>query len=200
MFKKFFKNRAKKKLTDKKYEYLFDEYDGDELVCFDCETTGLNPKVDDILSISAVIIKKNSIQFSKKLDLFVKPTQKISEESIKVHRLRHCDLDNGIDIDDAIEQFLEFAGPRPLVGYYLEFDVSMVNKYIGPKLNIKLPNEQIEVSALYFDKRMKQKPQLNIDLRFETIAKELDIPIFNRHNSLNDAIMTALMYIKLTKK
>ena len=34
----------KKNLKDQNYAYLFDEYEGDEYVCFDCETTGLNPK------------------------------------------------------------------------------------------------------------------------------------------------------------
>lgn len=49
----------KKNLKDDKYLYLFDKYEGDEYVCFDCETTGLNTKADDILSIGAVIIKDN---------------------------------------------------------------------------------------------------------------------------------------------
>jgi DNA polymerase-3 subunit epsilon len=66
----------KKNLTDPDYEYLFDEYAGDELVCFDCETTGLEPKVDDIISIGAVIIKDNKILSSKKFERFVKPKKR----------------------------------------------------------------------------------------------------------------------------
>ena len=63
----------KKKLTDPKYQYLFDKYEGDELVCFDCETTGLNPKIDDIISIGAVKIKGNNIDLQNKFERFVKP-------------------------------------------------------------------------------------------------------------------------------
>jgi DNA polymerase-3 subunit epsilon len=37
----------------------------------------------------------------------------------------------------------------------------------------------------------------NIDLRFDTIAGKLDIPILERHTALGDAITVALMYVRL---
>jgi DNA polymerase-3 subunit epsilon len=96
-----------------------------------------------------------------------------------------------------VREFLEFIGSRPLIGYYLEFDVEMINKYLEPLLGIKLPNKMIEVSELYFDKTISLIPQGNIDLRFDTILKDLKIPRMGQHNALNDAIMTAMIYIKL---
>ena len=197
MFNKIRQHFNKKRLKDIKYEYLFDTYNGDEYVCFDCETTGLNPKVDDIISIGAVIIKDNKILTSKKFNKFVKPKTKLQADSIKVHQIRECDLENGEDIDKVIYEFLDFIGNKKLVGYYLEFDVAMVNKYVKEKLGITLPNEQIEVSALYYDKVIKSTPNGNVDLRFDTIAQKLDIPLMSKHDAINDAIMTALMFLKL---
>lgn len=185
----------KSKLRDKRFEFLFDEVE--EWVCFDCETTGLNPKVDEIVSISALKIVGNRVDFSNRLDILVRPKQKINEESIKIHRLRNCDVDNGLEINEAIEQFLHFIGGRTLVGYYVEFDIAMVNKYIKPKIGVTLPNKSIEVSALYYDKLIRPKGHITIDLRFDTIAHALDIPTFAKHSSLNDALMSALMYMKL---
>lgn len=75
----------KKNLKDDKYSYLFDKYNGDEYVCFDCETTGLNPKNDEIISIGAIIIKGNTILHSKKFERFCKTEQSLDEESIKIH-------------------------------------------------------------------------------------------------------------------
>ena len=199
MFNKIKKHFNKKKLNDAKYEYLFDEYEGDELVCFDCETTGLNPKVDDIITIGAVIIKDNKILTSKSFERMVRPKKKLTGDSIKVHHIREIDLKDTMEIDDVIEEFIEFVGNRPLVGYYLEFDVAMVNKYLKPKLGITLPQKQNEVSAIYYDKKLPLIPQGNIDLRFDTILKDLKLPSLSAHNALNDAIMTGMMYIKLTK-
>ncbi len=188
----------KKNLKDKKYEYLFDKNSDDEYVCFDCETTGLDPKVDDIISIGAVRIKGNKIDLQNKFERFVKPKNAaMAEDAIKVHHIREMDLADAGDIDEVIEEFLEFVGNRKLVGYFLEFDIKMVNKYLKPKLGIKLPNKNYEVSAIYYDYKEEMIPQGNIDLRFDTIMKDLNIPAMGAHDAINDALMTSMMFLTL---
>jgi len=197
MFSKIKKYFNKKNLTDTKYEYLFDEYEGDEYVCFDCETTGLNPKKDEIISIGAIIIKNDKILHSKKFERFAKTKQPLSPESIKIHHIRECDIENALNIDDVIDDFLEFVGNRPLVGYFLEFDCAMINKYIKPKIGITLPNKQYEVSEIYFNQAIKHNPGANIDLRFDIIMERLNLPRLGKHDAINDVIMTAMIFIKL---
>lgn len=187
----------KKKLKDKEYSYLFEEGIENEYICFDCETTGLNPKVDDIISIGAVLIRNNTIVSSKKFVRFVKPKTKLQSEAIKVHHIRECDLEDAENIDIVIKEFLNFIGSRTLVGYYLEFDIAMINKYLKDFLGIKLPNKIYEVSAIYYDWKIEKIPQSNIDLRFDTIMKDLDIPTFTKHDAFNDALMTSMIFLKL---
>lgn len=197
MFSNISRYLNRKKLKDEKYSFLFDPPPDDEYIVYDTETTGLNPKKDEILSIGALKIKGDKIITSEKFELFVKPTRDISPESIKIHQIRNIDLQNGSEPEEALEKFLHFIGSRPLVGYYLEFDVKMINKYLKPYLGIKLPQQQIEVSGIYYDKKMKFIPDGNIDLRFDSIMKDLGLPIFGKHDAINDAIMTAMIYIKL---
>ncbi|KFL34445.1 MULTISPECIES: 3'-5' exonuclease [unclassified Sulfurospirillum] len=197
MFASFFAKRNAKKLKDEQYRFLFEEAPVGEVVVFDTETTGLNPKKDEILSIGAVKIKGNKILMSEKFELFIKPSREINEKSIKIHQIRNVDLEHGIAPHEAIVQFLHFIGSRPLVGYYLEFDIKMMNTYVKPWLGINLPNPQIEVSGLYHDKKIKFIPDGVIDLRFDVMMNDLGLPIFGKHDALNDAVMTAMMYIKL---
>ncbi|MFY9087914.1 3'-5' exonuclease [Arcobacter aquimarinus] len=187
----------KKNLKDEKYLFLFDKPMEDEYVCFDCETTGLNSKIDDIVSIGAVIIKNNTIVSSKKFVKFVKPKTKLQADAIKIHHIRECDLADAEDIDDVIEEFLEYVGNRTLVGYFLEFDIAMINKYLKPKLGIKLPNKTLEVSEIYHDYKIDVIPQSYIDLRFNTIMEDLEIPSLGKHDAYNDALMTSMIFIKL---
>jgi len=197
MFASFFAKRNAQNLKDEQYRFLFEEAPVDEVVVFDTETTGLSPKKDEILSIGAVKIKGNKILMSEKFELFIKPSREINEKSIKIHQIRNVDLEHGIAPHEAIVQFLHFIGSRPLVGYYLEFDIKMMNTYVKPWLGINLPNPQIEVSGLYHDKKIKFIPDGVIDLRFDVMMKDLGLPIFGKHDALNDAVMTAMMYIKL---
>ncbi len=197
MFNKIKNYFNKKNLKDSKYLYLFEKPVNNEYICFDCETTGLNPKEDDIISIGAVLIKDNTIVASKKFIKFIKPKTKLQEEAIKVHYIRVCDLEDAEEIDTVIEEFLEFIGNRKLVGYFLEFDIAMINKYLIKKLGIKLPNKAYEVSAIYYDWKMEAIPQGHIDLRFDTLMKDLEIPKMGKHDAYNDAVMTAMMFLKL---
>ena len=187
----------RKNLKDERFAFLFDDTQSDEVVVFDCETTGLNPKIDDIISIGAVKVKGNKILTNEAIHIFVKQKKQINHESITIHQIRHCDLDEAISIEKAIEQFLYYIGNRKLVGYYLEFDVAMINKYIKPLFGITLPNKKEEVSAIYYDKKIATIPQGNIDLRFDTILEDLALPKLQAHDALNDAVMTAMMYLKL---
>ena len=197
MFENFFKNWNRKKLKDKKYDFLFHEPNIDEYICLDCETSGLNPRKDEILSIGAVHIKGNKIVMRKTFNVFIKPSNHIAEESIKIHQIRPIDLENGLDPQDAIYQLLDFIGSRPIVGYYIKFDVAIISKYTKKIIGIKLPNETIEVSSMYYKTRKRSSDYEFIDLKFDTILKNLNIPALGKHDALNDAIMTSMMFLKL---
>lgn len=197
MFGSLTRKWNRKHLNDEHFAFLFDETQSDEVVVFDCETTGLNPKKDELISIGAVKIKGNKILTNEAIHLFVEQKEQISHKSITIHQIRHCDLENAIPIDEAIETFLHYIGNRTLAGYFLEFDVAMINKYVKPMLGIKLPNKQEEVSAIYYDKKIATIPQGNIDLRFDTILQDLNLPKLQAHDALNDAVMTAMIYLKL---
>ncbi len=197
MFENFLKNWNRKKLKDKRFDFLFEEPNAGEYVSLDCETTGLNPKKDEILSIGAVIIKDNKILMRNTFNIFLKPSKSINAESIKIHHIRPIDLENGIDPQVAIYNLLDFIGSRPLVGYYINFDYSIISKYTKKYIGIKLPNEMIEVSGMYYKTIKRTSEHQFIDLKFDTILKNLDIPALGKHDALNDALMTAMMFLKL---
>ena len=197
MFSAWRKKRNRNRLTDERFTFLFDEDQGDEVVVFDCETTGLDPKKDEIISIGAVKIKSNKIFTNEALHLYVKQEKQINHKSITIHQIRHCDLEDAVPIEEAIEKFLYFIGSRTLAGYYLEFDVAMIDKYTKPMIGVTLPNKKEEVSAIYYDKKIRATPQGNVDLRFDTIVEDLNLPKLQSHDALNDAVMTAMMYLKL---
>jgi DNA polymerase III subunit epsilon len=190
-------------LGDPAFRFMFDAPPANEWVALDCETTGLNVRSDEIIAIGAVRIAGNRIMTSKRLELLVRPERGVSGESVRIHRLRERDVAEGLPIDEALKQLMHFIGSRPLVGYYLEFDVAMLNRALFPMLGQGLPQPRIEVSGLYYDHKFRQLPahQLQnnptIDLRFATMMNDLGLPRRDAHDALNDAVMAALAFVKL---
>ncbi|PNG25039.1 3'-5' exonuclease [Methylocella silvestris] len=185
-------------IGDQSYRFMFKPGPEDEAVAFDCETTGLDPHRDDIITIAAVKIRGNRILTSERFEAVIRPEARMNAEAIKVHRLREADVEAGKRIEKIMPQFLHFIGGRPLIGYYLEFDVRMIDKYLIGLLGIELPNPLIEVSNLYYERKYGDAPPgATIDLSFAAILKDLDLPMLDQHDAFNDALMTAMMYIKL---
>jgi DNA polymerase-3 subunit epsilon len=190
-------------LAEPDFAFMFDPEPRDEWVAIDCETTGLDVSRDQVVAIGAVRIAGNRVLTSQRLELLVRPERKVSRESVRVHMLRESDVAQGIDQVQAMRRLLQFIGSRPLVGYYLEFDVAMLNREIWPLLGVRLPQRKLEVSAMYYDFKNRLLPAHErggmIDLRFATMMSELGLPLREAHDALNDAVMAALAFIKLRR-
>ncbi|MFO1116678.1 MAG: 3'-5' exonuclease [Beijerinckiaceae bacterium] len=185
-------------LRDPQWRFLFEPGPEDEVVVFDCETTGLDVARDDIITIAAVKVRGNRILTSEKFEAVARPDARMNPAAIKVHRLLESDVRGGGAIAQIIPDFLRFIGGRPLVGYYLEFDVAMVEKYVKPLTGVRLPNPMIEVSALYYDRKYGNAPPgTHVDLSFAHILRDLGLPALDQHDAFNDAVMTAEMYVAL---
>ena len=184
------------------FAFLYDAPPPGEWVALDCETTGLDVRRDRIVSIGAVRIVGNRLLTSQRLELLLRPDKAPSAASVRVHRLRERDLAQGLDAEQAMRRLLRFVGSRPLVGYYLEFDVAMLNREIWPMLGVRLPQRKIEVSALYHDWKSRALPPHErgirpIDLRFASLMADLGLPLREAHDATNDAVMAGLAFVKL---
>jgi len=188
-------------LADPDFSFMYDTPPPGEWVTIDCETTGLDTRRDQIVSVAAVRIAGSRLLTSQRLELLVRPERKLKKESVRVHQLREQDVAQGLDPEQAMRRLLAFIGARPLVGYYLEFDVAMLNREIWPLLGVRLPQPMIEVSSMYYDWKNRQLPPHErggtIDLRFATMMKALDLPTRDAHDALNDAVMAGLAFVKL---
>ncbi len=188
--------------TQKKGEFahLFEPYEGDEVVALDCEMTSLDPEKAELVSIAAVKIKGTQVLTSDKLDIKLQKPESLTGDSIKIHRIRGVDLLGGEVLGDALAQLLDFIGNRPIMGYYISYDIAVLNRFIRPRFGFSLPNKTIELSQCYLEKVQRANPELLPDLKFETLSEKLGVPMVGqRHSAIGDAVTTALMYVRLLK-
>lgn len=191
-------------LENAEFRFMFDAPPNNEWVALDCETTGLDVTTDEIIAVAAVRIMGNRVMTSERLELLVRPKRRVSSESVRIHQLREQDVATGMAPDEAMIKLMYFIGSRPLVGYYLSFDIAMIDRVLVPILGVDmgLPQPRHEVSAMYYDYKFRQLPlhlrdNPQIDLRFATLMNDLGLPQRQAHNALNDAVMAALAFVKL---
>jgi DNA polymerase-3 subunit epsilon len=177
---------------------LFEPYRGEEVVSLDCETSGMDPRAAHLLSIAAVRISGRRILTSEALDVHLAPPEEMDPESIRVHRLRRADLAGGLSPDEALRKVVEFIGNRPMLGYNVRFDAALLDRYLGAHFGFGLPNRLIELSDVYLERLGHHDHGAESDLRLETIAGRLDMPVpRGRHTALNDAVFTAALWVRL---
>ncbi|MBL8590457.1 MAG: 3'-5' exonuclease [Methylobacteriaceae bacterium] len=185
-------------IGDQSYRFMFEKGPPDEFVAIDCETTGLDRKKDEIITIAAVKIRGDRILTSERFVRLARPESAMAADAIKVHHLRQADVEAGERLYDVWPEFLHFVGGRPLVGYFLEFDVAMIDRNVLRFIGIELPNPMIEVSELYYERKYGDAPPgTECDLTFRAILKDLGLPTLSQHDAFNDALMTAMMFVAL---
>lgn len=157
-----------------------------ELVCLDCAATSLDLRSARLLSLAAVRIRGNRVLTSSALQLDIAGPE-------------HDD-GQGMSALEAVQKLLRFIGPRPVVGYWLDFDLELLEPQIERLLGCPLPNATVEVSALYHARirRQPRAPHRPLDLRFETLRRDLELPALESGSPLAHAVLTALMYLKLS--
>jgi DNA polymerase III subunit epsilon len=185
-------------LADRRYDFLFQADRSGEVVSLDCETTGFDILADDVISIAAIKIRGNRILTSEAFRAVVRPGAPMESGAIKVHHLREKDVARGQTMFEVLPDLLQFVGSRPLVGYWIGFDVRMLNKYLFGMLNIHLQNRQIDISKLYYDRKYGAAPPgTRIDLRYATILADLGLSAGARHDAFEDALGAAKCYLVL---
>ena len=162
--------------SDPDHGFLLSEEDTGEVVAIHCEATSYDADKADLRTLAAVRIRGNRILTSQHLALSFWPTE---------------------PPEPALGQFLRLIGNRPLVGYYLDFTVGLIDRLVQPMIGIPLPNERIEVSSLYYESRLKVPGKNALDLRLDSIVRALDLPERGGEDAYSNALASAMVYLRL---
>ncbi|HAT8558189.1 TPA: 3'-5' exonuclease [Vibrio vulnificus] len=187
------------RLKGSPYQSLFCAPNNKEYVSLDCETTSLDPNRAELVTIAATKIIDNRIITSKPFEVRLRAPQSLDSGSVKIHKIRHQDLVDGLSEKEALLKLIDFIGNRPLVGYHIRYDKKILDLACLRHLGFPLANPLVEVSQIYHDKLEKHLPNAYFDLSLDAICRHLDLPIQDKHNALQDAIAAALVFVRLTR-
>ncbi len=97
----------------------------DQFVCIDCESTGLDPKMDQIIEVAVVSFTlSEGVQDS--FESLIDPLCVIPESSIEIHHIKQEMVDGQPKIGDVLARVLEIIGRRTIVGHGVKFDIELI--------------------------------------------------------------------------
>ena len=152
-------------------------------VVFDLETTGLNPKDDEIIEIGAVKLKGTELldTFSS----FAKPSKEISPLISRITGINNEMLASALPVKEVLPDFIKFCEGSILVAHNAQFDYGFVRNTIKRLFGGDWEMPCIDTLAL-------AKSLLRIkSYSLDSIVKKLKLGYFEHHRASEDARVTA---------
>ena len=168
-------------------------------VVLDTETTGLDLKQDRMLCIGALLLQNGSIPIRECLEVYV-DQDAYHAKNIEVHGILKEGPERTTELE-AMQLFLAYAGNSVLVGHHVGFDVAMLNEALKRHGLPKLKNRTLDTSELY--KRTLIRTNLievKTNYSLDELADKFEISKKDRHTALGDALITALVFLKILGK
>jgi DNA polymerase-3 subunit epsilon len=157
-------------------------------VIVDVESSGLNMKKDQLISIGAVALVDGCLDFKDAFQVVLRQDRASTHENILIHGIGGSAQTEGVEPAEALISFLQYIGKAPLVAYHAFFDQSMIDKAMEAYLGIELGQTWIDLAWVlpsFFQSRTDARMELDDWLRL------FDIENIRRHNAVSDAYATA---------
>lgn len=157
-------------------------------VVFDLETTGFSPIKDKIIEIGAVKVEGGKI--TDKFSTFVNPKVPIPFQITQLTSITDEMVMDAPGIETILPQFLEFVGNAVLVAHNASFDVGFIEQ------NCRY--QDIEPDFTSVDTVAMARILLPTLSKFKlnVVAKALNISQEHHHRAVDDARVTAEIFVK----
>lgn len=158
-------------------------------ICFDIETTGLNPEKDRIIEIGALKVKEGRI--TEHFSELINPGMELPTLITNLTGISNAMLEDAPPLSKVLGRFLAFVEDYPLMGHNVRFDYSFVKTAaVGENLTFNRKG----IDTLELCKRLH--PDLE-SRSLESMCRFYGITNDHAHRAHDDAKATVLLYVNL---
>lgn len=164
-------------------------------IVIDTETTGSNPlKGDRIIEIAAFPIYKNKIYYDLMFHTLVNPEIKIPAQITGIHGLKDRDVSDKPTMFEIYPRLRNYLGDSVIVGHSIYSDLKFFD--ISAKETGKFPLSNRFIDTLELSQLVFKRGPYNLS----TVSKRLKIKDMPTHRALDDARVTAKVFLALRDK
>lgn len=169
-------------------------------VVLDCETTGLDPRKDRLITIGAVVVRGGEILLEDSFETMLKIDYNMS--SVTVHGITRDQARDGQDEAAALRDFVTFLSDGVIVGHHIGHDVTALDTALERNFQVRLENRWIDTMelTLHLEKAGAFGGGRRLaGFSLDALCQLFEVTPHDRHTATGDALMTALVFLKLLR-
>ncbi|GAQ66758.1 DNA polymerase III PolC-type [Streptomyces scabiei] len=170
-----------------------------EYCVIDLETTGLDLRRDEIISVGAVPVREGRIDLGDSFYSLVRPRCPVSVDSIKIHGLRPGDLADAPDPAALGEALSSRLSGRVVVAHAAWIERAFLGR-MRSTVGWSGVRAVIDTAALARATGWSAGHDLGREPSLEVLARRLGLPVCTPHHALGDALTTATVFLALAAR
>jgi DNA polymerase III subunit epsilon len=161
-------------------------------IAIDVETTGLDPRRDEVISFAGIPLESARILPSESVSGLVRPRAASTSAAIAIHRLRAEDLVGAPRAPDALAPLAaRMRGRIPVV------HASWVERTFLKKAGCPVPRRIVDTAVLWRLLSIERGARDPGTCSLSTIAAELGLPAHRPHEAEGDALTAAQVFLAM---
>lgn len=169
-------------------------------VVLDCETTGLDPRRDRIITIGAVAVEQGEILLDDSFEVLLPVAY--NNASVTVHGITRDEARDGMEEPAALAHFLDYLRDGVIVGHHIGHDIQSVNCACERHFGFTLRNRSLDTMDLTLhlrdDGAFAGRPMAQ-GFSLDGLCDMFGILPHDRHTAGGDAFLTAQVFQRLLR-
>lgn len=169
-------------------------------VVLDTETTGLDPRRDRIITLGAVAVIEGEIRLDDSFEAMCKLDY--NRSSVTVHGITRDETRDALEESEALSQFLDYLRDGVIVGHHIGHDIQALNVAYTRHAGFELKNQSLDTMDLTLhlnDDGAFAGREMPKGFDLDGLCEMFDIPPHDRHTAGGDALITALVFLRLLR-
>lgn len=171
-----------------------------EFVVLDMETNSLDFAHANLLALGWVTIDNLQIDLGSAQHHVICQSEHLEKSNVLVHQIVDSELACGEPIKYILERFLHVITGKVLVAHHATIEMQMLNRLFKQHLHVELPMIFIDTQQIAVKHAQKLGNEIAPQsFHLPQLRQQYELPPFECHNALADAIATAELLIAQIK-
>lgn len=167
-----------------------------DYVAVDLETTGLDPKRDQILSIGWVLVRGTRIDLSTACHRVLRCDGEIPAATAVIHQITDDESAAGLRLGRVLPELLAVLAGRVLIAHHAEIELSFLDTacrdLYGNGMLVRCIDTEVLARRTFDRRNIPYKPS---ELRLHALCERYNLPRYRAHNAFYDALSAAELFL-----